>query len=70
MAIVAGMRHADPDVTLGGIARRLEDRRERTPRGSSKWYPSSVRSLLLRAERLGLITAENPLLGQGDHTGR
>ena len=38
-------------------AKRLEDMRERTPRGSSKWYPSSVRSLLLRAERSGLITA-------------
>ena len=57
LAIIAGMRHADPDLTLAGIAKRLEDMRERTPRGSSRWYPSSVRSLLLRAERLGLITA-------------
>lgn len=57
LAIIAGMRHADPDLTLAGIAKRLEDMRERTPRGSSKWYPSSVRSLLLRAEKMGLITA-------------
>lgn len=57
LAIVAGMRHADPDLTLAGIATRLENMRERTPRGSSKWYPSSVRSLLLRAEKMGLIRA-------------
>jgi hypothetical protein len=61
MAIIAGMRHADPDLTLAGIAKRLEDMRERTPRGSSKWYPSSVRALLMRAERLGLIAAQEPL---------
>ncbi len=55
MAIVAGMRHADPDLTLAGIARRLEDMRERTPRGSARWYPSSVRLLLRRAEKRGMI---------------
>jgi hypothetical protein len=57
LAINAGMRHADPDLTLAGISRRLEDMRERSPRGSAKWYPSSVRLLQLRAERLGLVTA-------------
>ena len=61
LAIIAGMRHADPDLTLAGIAKRLEDMRERTPRGSAKWYPSSVRALLLRAEKMGLIAAQPPL---------
>jgi hypothetical protein len=54
MAIVAGMRHADPDVTLAGIATRLEQMRERTPRGNTKWYPSTVRLLLQRAEKMGM----------------
>ncbi|WP_188716070.1 hypothetical protein [Paracoccus acridae] len=42
LAIIAGMRHADPDRTLAGIAKRLEHMRERTLRGCAKWYPSSV----------------------------
>lgn len=54
MAIVAGMRQADPDLTLKGIAARLEAMRERTPRGGTKWYPSSVRMLLLRAGTAGM----------------
>jgi hypothetical protein len=29
--------------------------RERTPRGRTAWQPSSVRMLLERAERLGLL---------------
>lgn len=55
LAIVAGMRHADPDLTLAGIAKRLEDMRERTPRGNAKWFPSTVRLLLQRAEKNGMI---------------
>ena len=54
LAIVAGMRLADPGLTLAGIAERLEQMRERTPRGSSKWYPSSVRTLLQRAAKQGV----------------
>lgn len=54
MAIVAGMRQADPDVTLAAIASRLEAMRERTPRGNSRWYPSTVRMLLQRADRTGV----------------
>ncbi|MTE01225.1 recombinase family protein [Paracoccus sp. YIM 132242] len=55
LAIVAGMRHADPDLTLAGIASRLEQMRERTPRGNGKWFPSTVRMLLQRAEKQGMI---------------
>ena len=54
-AIVAAIRGADPDITLQAICDRLEAMRERTPRGRSKWQPSSVRMLLDRAERLGLL---------------
>ncbi len=54
-AIVAAIRGADPDITLQAICDRLEAMRERTPRGRSKWQPSSVRMLLGRAQRLGLL---------------
>jgi len=54
-AIVAAIRGADPDITLQAICDRLEAMRERTPRGRSKWQPSSVRMLLERAGRLGLL---------------
>lgn len=54
-AIVAAIRGADPDITLQAICDRLEAMRERTPRGRSTWQPSSVRMLLDRAARLGLL---------------
>lgn len=53
-AIIAAMKSADPDITLQAICDRLEAMRERTPRGRTKWQPSSVRMLLERAEKLGL----------------
>ena len=54
-AIVAAIRGADPDITLQRICDRLEDMRERTPRGRAKWQPSSVKMLLNQALRLGLL---------------
>lgn len=54
-AIVAGIKGADPDITLQAICDRLEAMREQTPRGRTRWQPSSVRMLLERAERLGLL---------------
>ena len=60
LAIVAGMRQADPDLTLAGIASRLEAMRERTPRGNSRWYPSTVRMLLQRAEKMGMAGSQPP----------
>jgi len=54
-AIVAAIKGADPDITLQSICDRLEAMRERTPRGRSTWQTSSVRMLLERAERLGLL---------------
>jgi DNA invertase Pin-like site-specific DNA recombinase len=55
MAIVAGIAHADPDMTLQAICDRLEAMRERTPRGRARWQPSSVRMLLKRAKKQGLL---------------
>jgi DNA invertase Pin-like site-specific DNA recombinase len=54
-AIVAGIKGADPKMTLQGICDRLETMRERTPRGRSKWEPSSVKMILERAKKLGLL---------------
>jgi DNA invertase Pin-like site-specific DNA recombinase len=54
-AIVAAIKGADPDITLQAICTRLEAMRERTPRGRTSWQPSSVKMLLERAERLGLL---------------
>ncbi|MCG6113110.1 MAG: recombinase family protein [Paracoccus sp.] len=55
-AIVAAIKGADPQITLQQICDRLEAMRERTPRGRTKWQPSSVRMLLERAERLGMLS--------------
>jgi len=54
-AIVAAIKGADPDITLQAICDRLEAMRERTPRGRTHWQPSSVKMLLERARRLGLL---------------
>lgn len=53
--LVAGIAAAAPERTPRQIATQLEAMRERTPRGGTRWHPSSVRHLLLGAERLGLI---------------
>jgi len=47
-AIIAGIKGADPDITLQAI-------RERTPRGRTSWQPPSVKMLLERSEKLGLL---------------
>jgi len=53
--LVAAIKGADPDITLQAICDRLEAMRERTPRGRSKWQPSSVKMLLERAAKSGLL---------------
>jgi len=52
--LVAGIKAAAPDRTLQQIAAQLEAMHERTPRGGTRWHPSSVQHLLARAQRLGL----------------
>jgi hypothetical protein len=60
VAVVAGIALATPGMTLARIAAQLEAMRERTPRGGTRWHPSSVRYLLQRAERLGLLRECEP----------
>jgi len=55
--LVAGIKGAAPDRTLQQIAAQLETMRERTPRGGTRWHPSSVKHLLARAEHLGMAGA-------------
>src|SRR4051812_17842179 len=52
--LVANIAAAAPDRTLQQIATQLEAMGERTPRGGTRWHPSSVKHLLTRAEQLGL----------------
>lgn len=52
--LVAGIKAAAPERTLQQIAAQLETMHERTPRGGTRWHPSSVKHLLERAERVGL----------------
>src|SRR6185312_13961705 len=54
LLVTEGIAAAAPDRTLQQIAAQLEAMRERTPRGGTRWHPSSVRHLLARAEQLGL----------------
>jgi DNA invertase Pin-like site-specific DNA recombinase len=58
VTLVAGVRRANPDMTLTQIGVQLEAMYERTPRGGTRWSPSSVKSLLDRAEKLGLLEPE------------
>jgi len=60
--LVAGIANADPSLSLRKICSQLEAMREKTPQGSLKWAPSSVKNLLNRAERLGLKVASVPAL--------
>jgi len=53
--LVAGIKAAAPDRTLQQIAAQLEAMHERTPRGGTRWHPSSVKHLLDEAIRFGLI---------------
>ena len=53
--LVAGIKAAAPERTLQQIAAQLEAMRERTPRGGTRWHPSSVKHLLSQAGRRGLV---------------
>ncbi|OHV79987.1 recombinase family protein [Rhizobium sp. LCM 4573] len=57
MTLVAGIHSSNPNLTLREIATQLERLHERTPRGGSKWSPSSVKNLIDRARRSGLIAS-------------
>lgn len=53
--LVKGMTRRGETPTLAAIARALEEMRQRTPRGGSRWTRSSVKSLLDRAKEQGLV---------------
>ncbi len=55
MMLITGIANANPDLSLRDIALQLEAMYERTPRGSSRWAASSVKHLLDRARKLGLV---------------
>ncbi len=55
MTLVAGMHASNSSLTLREIAAQLERLHERTPRGGTKWSPSSVKNLIDRARRSGLV---------------
>lgn len=57
MTLVAGIHSSNPQLTLREIANQLERLHERTPRGGTRWAPSSVKNLLDRAKRSGLLEA-------------
>lgn len=57
MTLVAGIHASNPALTLREIAGQLERLHERTPRGGSKWSPSSVKNLLDRARKAMLVGA-------------
>ncbi|MGH7043957.1 MAG: recombinase family protein, partial [Acetobacteraceae bacterium] len=63
--LVAGIKAAAPERTLQQIAAQLEAMHERTPRGGTCWHPSSVRHLLARAARSGLVGAAAAAPGVG-----
>ncbi len=56
-SLVAGIHSSNPNLTLREIATQLERLHERTTRGGSKWSPSSVKNLIDRARRSGLIAS-------------
>ena len=55
MTLVAGIHSSNSALTLREIATQLERLHERTPRGGTKWSPSSVKNLIDRARRSGLL---------------
>lgn len=55
MTLVAGIHSSNPELTLREIASQLERLHERTPRGGTKWASSSVKNLIDRAKRTGLL---------------
>jgi len=50
--LVAGIKAAAPDRTLQQIAAQLETMHERTPRGGTRWHPSSLKHILSKRTAL------------------
>ncbi|PSH61075.1 recombinase family protein [Phyllobacterium sophorae] len=56
MSLVTSIANANPNLTFRDIASQLEAMHERTPRGSSTWAASSVKHVLDRARKLGVVS--------------
>ncbi len=50
------MRASRPDATLQEMCDMLEEMHVPAPDGRTTWYPSSIKALLDRADRLGLAS--------------
>jgi len=61
VTLVAAIWSALPRPTLAACARALERQYVRTPRGGTRWAPSSVANLLARARAAGLVPQASPL---------
>jgi DNA invertase Pin-like site-specific DNA recombinase len=61
--LVAGLKIANPALSLRDIGAQLERMRERTPRGGRRWSASSVKHLMDRATKAGLLPPAD-LLGK------
>jgi len=59
-SLVSGIALANPGLTLQAIAAQLEAMHERTPRGGRRWAASSVKNLLDRGRRTGLLPPIDP----------
>lgn len=55
MVLVAGIARANPKLSLRAIGAQLEAMRETAPRGGRTWAAASVKSLLDRAKKQGLV---------------
>jgi hypothetical protein len=44
LLVIAGIKGADPDLSLRAVASRLEEMRIRAPRGGTNWSASSVKA--------------------------
>ena len=62
LTVVAGIALANTDLSLRDIAVQLQKMRERAPRGGHRWTASSVKNLLDRARKQGLMPVAPDLL--------
>lgn len=58
MALVTGIALSNPELSLRDIAQQLDRMGQRPPRGGRHWATSSVKALLDRASRLGLVVPD------------
>ena len=55
LTVVSAIVRAKPDMTLAEIGAQLRQMNQRTPRGKTTWARGSVKQLLDRAKRAGML---------------